>query len=66
MIQKVPNDENHYSKEQISEELNEWNKTREKLFVTGTTPAEKREPLKWKEEYSTSPDQKGEMICLSP
>lgn len=66
MIQKVPDDENHYNKEEISEELIRWNETKKKLFVTGTSPAEKREPLKWKEEYSTSPNQKGEMICLSP
>lgn len=66
MIQKVPDDENHYSKDEISEELIEWNKTREKLFVTGTSAVEKRTPLKWKLEYSTSPHQKGEMIALSP
>ena len=66
MISKEPNDTNHYSNDEISVELQRWNETKNKLFVTGTTPAEKREPLKWKEEYSTKATEKGEMICLSP
>ena len=66
MIGKGPNDKNHYFEEEITNELQEWHQTKNKLFVTGTTPAEKREPLKWKTEYSTNPSEKGEMICLSP
>ena len=58
---------NHYSENEIeNHHLSQWQETKNKLFVTGTTPAEKREPLKWKEEYSTKPSEKGEMICLSP
>ena len=66
MIQKYPNDSNHYSEDEIVDELKEWDVTKKKFFVCGSTPAEKREPLKWKEEFSTSPDDQGEMICLSP
>ena len=66
MIGKEPFDKKHYSEEEITNELQEWHQTKKKLFVTGTTPAEKREPLKWKTEYSTSSSEKGEMIALSP
>ena len=66
MIAKHPNDTSHYSVDEITKELIEWNEAKKKIFVTGTTPAEKREPLLWKEEYSTQANEKGEMICLSP
>lgn len=66
MISKEPNDMNHYSEDEIPDQLRQWSQIKDKLFVTGTTHAEKREPLLWKEEYSTNSTDKGEMICLSP
>ena len=66
MIKKSEDDINHYQTEEITEELIRWNQTKERLFVCGTTAEERREPLKWKVEYSTSGDQQGEMIGLSP
>ena len=66
MIKKNEDDINHYKEEEITQELVSWNRTKERVFVCGTTPEERREPLKWNIEYSTSGDQQGEMIALSP
>ena len=53
MIKKNEDDINHYQEEEITQELVSWNQTKERVFVCGSTPEERREPLKWKVEYST-------------
>ena len=66
MIGKTPGDINHYDFDQLDESIkNKWLSDKQKYFVCGDTVEEKREPLKWKIEYSTDPESKGEMIALS-
>ena len=65
MLKKYDKDKNHYIADEVEDEMNAWKETKSKFFVIGTSIEEKRTPLLWKEEYSTRPDAKGELIALS-
>jgi len=66
MIGRTSDDINHYNYEQLDDSIREkWMDDKRKYFVCGDTVEEKREPLKWKIEYSTDPEAQGEMIALS-
>ena len=66
MLGKTPDDINHYDFNDLDDSKKEkWMRDKEKYFVCGNTVEEKREPLKWKIEYSTDQDSQGEMIALS-
>ena len=66
MIGKSADDMNHYKFEELEDSIKEkWKNDKQEYFVCGDTIEEKREPLKWKIEYSTNPEAQGEMIALS-
>ena len=66
MIGKSSDDTNHYAYNELDQCIRDkWNEDKQKFFVCGDTMEEKREPLKWKIEYSSDPDAQGEMIALS-
>ena len=66
MIGKTPQDQNHYIFNDLDQSIQDkWNDDKQKYFVCGDTMEEKREPLKWKIEYSSDPSAQGEMVALS-
>ena len=65
IVKKHPNDNKHYSQDEISDELKNWKITENEYFVVGSSLEEKRKPLKWKIEYETDPTKRAEMIALS-
>ena len=66
MIGKTSDDTNHYVYEELDQSIrHKWSKDKQNFFVCGDTVEEKREPLKWKIEYSSNPEAQGEMIALS-
>ena len=66
MIGKTPQDQNHYIFNDLDQSIRDkWKDDKQKYFVCGDTMEEKREPLKWKIEYSSNPEDQAEMIALS-
>ena len=65
MVKKKNLDDNHYDPEEIKEELKSWKMTEQEYFVVGSTPEERRKPLKWKIEYETDPSRTAQMVALS-
>ena len=66
MIGESSDDSDHYIFDELDRSIQDrWNKDKQKFFVCGDTIEEKREPLKWKIEYASDPEARGEMIALS-